>query len=145
MQPRADCPASSIGSQRSNIFRCFCCGDGLGAHCEEGTDKQNAGAPKLGGRESFSLEPGGQRHRDRWTEELETLRERDSDFTDRHVIQNVGERNTGYGRDDQNQVRLHAGLKRSSDFAEGEGERKQQCRSNETDEAEAADRSKLSW
>src|SRR5438046_8762237 len=119
MQPRADGPASSIGSQPSNIFSCFCCGDGLGAHCEEGTDKQNAGAPKLGVCESLAIEPGRQRHRDRRTEEMETLRSRDSDFTARHVLQNVGERDTGYARDDQNKVRLRAGLTRSSEQAEG--------------------------
>src|SRR6266536_3422514 len=63
------------GAQKElNIFGCFCCGDGLGAHCEEGTDKQNASAPKLGVCESFAIEPCRQRHSDRWTEELETLR-----------------------------------------------------------------------
>src|SRR5262249_25315706 len=106
--------------------------------------KQNAGTPKLGVRESFAVKPSRHRHSDGWTKELEALRERHSDFTNRHVIQNMGESDTGYCRDDQNQIRLHAGLKRSSDFAEGEGERKQQCRSNKTDKAEAADRSKLS-
>src|SRR5215813_14134165 len=144
MQSLADCPASSMSSQPLNIFSCFRRGDGLGAHCKEGADKQNAGAPKLGVRESFAIEPGRQCHCNGWAKQLETLRERDSDFLDRYVIQNVGECNTGYCRDDQNQVRLRVGVKWSSDFAEGEGERKQHCRSNETDEAEAADRSKLS-
>src|SRR6266480_5811576 len=67
--------AQGAGAQKElNIFSCFCCGDGLGAHCKEGTDKQNASAPKLGVCESFAIEPCRQRHRDRWAEELEALR-----------------------------------------------------------------------
>ena len=57
-----------------NIFSCFCCGDRLGSHCKEGADKQNAGAPKLGVRESFAKKPGRQCHGDRRAKELEALR-----------------------------------------------------------------------
>src|SRR5213595_1866205 len=102
MQPCAACPASSIHSQPSNIFSCFCRGDELGAHCKEPTDKQNAGAPKLGVRESVAIEPGREGQRDRWAKELQALSERDSDLPDCYIVQNVGERNTGYCRDDQN-------------------------------------------
>src|SRR4029078_11540244 len=104
---------------------------------------QNAGAPKLGVSEPFAIEPGGQRHGNSRAKELEALGERDSDFTDRHVVQNVSERNADDRGDDQDQVRFHPGMNRSSDFAEGEGQRKQQYRSNETHYAEAPDRSKL--
>ena len=68
------CAQGTDAQKELNIFSCFCCGDGLGAHCKEGTDKQNAGAPKLGVRESFAIEPGRQRHRDGRAKELEALR-----------------------------------------------------------------------
>src|SRR5262249_39567530 len=79
-----------------NIFSCFSDGNGFGAHCKEGAKKQNAGAPKLGVRESFAIEPGREAHRDSWANQLEALRERDSDFPDGYVIQNVGERDTDH-------------------------------------------------
>src|SRR6476469_8448936 len=67
--------AQGTGAQKElNIFSCFCCGDGLGAHCKEGADKQNPGAPKLRVRESFAVQPGRERHRDCGAKELETLR-----------------------------------------------------------------------
>ena len=68
------CAQGTDAQKELNIFSCFCCGDGLGSHCKEGTDKQNAGAPKLRVRESFAIEPGRQRHRDRRAKELEALR-----------------------------------------------------------------------
>src|SRR5262249_27645637 len=117
--------AQGAGAQEDlNIFSCFRCGDGLGSHCKKGTDEQNASAPKLRVGKSFAKKPGRQPHRDRWAKELKTLREADSDFTDRQIIQNVGERNTGYRREDQNQVRLCASIKRCADFAERKSERK---------------------
>src|SRR5438874_9805726 len=67
--------AQGPGAQEElDIFSCFCCGDGFGAHCKESTDKQNAGAPKLGVCEPFAINPSGKAHCDGRAKELEADR-----------------------------------------------------------------------
>lgn len=83
-----------------DILCCFCRGDWFHPHREERTQEQNSRAPKLSVSEPFVENPGGERHRCDWTKKLEGLGERDSDFVDRHIIQNVGERDTGHSGND---------------------------------------------
>ena len=79
------------------------------------------------------MAPAGQRS---WS----GLGERDSDLSDRDIIQNVGERDTGHGRNDQNHVHVRARVKRRIDFAKREGEGKKQRGSDEADQTKTADR-----
>src|SRR5262249_46855185 len=87
--------AQGSGAEKElNILSSFCRGDGLGTHRQKSAKKQNCRAPKLSVSESFAIDPSGKTHCDGWAKELETLRERDSDFPDSHVIQDVGKGNT---------------------------------------------------
>ena len=85
---------------RSNILGRLTRGDRFHSHGEERTQEQNSRAPKLSVSEPFVKDPSGERHRSGGTKQLEGLRERDSDLVYRHIIQNVGERNTGHSGND---------------------------------------------
>ena len=85
---------------RSNILRCFTRGDRFHSHGEERPQEQNSGTPKLGVSEPFVENPRGERHGSGGTKELEGLSDRDSDLEYRHIIQNVGERDTGNSGND---------------------------------------------
>src|SRR4029077_3526583 len=103
-------------------------------------EEQNSRAPKLSVSEPFVENPGGERHGSGGTKKLEGLSERDSDLVDRHIIQNVGERDTGHSGNDQNHVHVRARVERRIDFAKREGEGKKQRGSDEADQTKTADR-----
>src|SRR2546430_1448727 len=134
----------SKGKTDSDIFRGFCRGDGFGAHGEESAEKENGCAPKLSVTQAFAINPGGECECGGGTEKLERLGERNADLADRHVIQDVCERNAAHGRDDKNQVNVRSRIKRRGYLAKGESKWKKQCRSDEADETKTADRSELS-
>ena len=140
-------PVSRIqhrNSSLSNILRCFARGHGFHPHRQESAQEQNTGAPNLSVSESFVENPGGKRHRDRRAKKLEGLGQRDSDFMDRDVIQNMGKRDTGHSGNDKNEVGLRARVDGRADFAKREREGQKQRRGNKADDAEAADRAELS-
>jgi len=97
----------------------FGCGSRFHAHSEEGAEEQNGGAPQLRVGEAFVKNPGGKGQRAGGTKELQSLRERDADFANRDVIQNVGERNAADRGNDENDVNVHASVKRSVDLSKG--------------------------
>ena len=68
-------------------------------------------------------EERGQCERADGTEKLEALRERDADFVDGDVIQNVGERDAGDRGDYQEEIHVSAHLKRRRGVSEGEHQR----------------------
>ena len=69
--------------------------------------------------------------------------ERDADFLDRDVIQNVRHGDAGDGGDDENEIYVSAGVKWGVDSAEEQGQRERKRGGNETDHAETADRAQL--
>jgi len=65
------------------------------SHGEEGTDEKNGSAPNLRVSKTFAKNPGGECQCASGAKELERLRERNPDFMDGHVIQDMRERNAG--------------------------------------------------
>src|SRR5262245_22655543 len=84
----------------SNILGCFCGRDWFHSHSQESAEEQNSGAPNLSVSEPLMVNPGGKRHRDGRAKKLECLGQRNSDFMDRYVIQNMGKRYTGHSGND---------------------------------------------
>ena len=109
-----------------DILCCFCRGGWFHSHGEERAKEQNSRAPKLRVSEPFVKDPSGERHRSGGTKQLEGLRERDSDFVYRHIIQNMSERDAGHSGNHENKVRVHACMDRRVDLTKGEGEGKKQ-------------------
>lgn len=77
------------------------------------------------------------------TKQLQALREGDANFMNGHVIENVRQGDARHCRDDQNKIHLYAGMKWSFDLTKSESQRQQERRSDETDDAETADGTKL--
>src|SRR5206468_8354932 len=76
------------------------------------------------------------------TEKLERLREGNADLSDGHVIKDMRQRNAADGGNDQDEIHLRSCVERSANFSKCKCERKQQRRSDETDDSETADRPK---
>ena len=64
----------------------FGCGDGLGAHREERTKKQDRGAEQLRIRKALAENPCGKCQRTGGTKELQSLRKRDTNLSDCDII-----------------------------------------------------------
>ena len=67
------------------------------SHGEEGTEEENGSAPNLRVSETFAENPGRECQRAGGTKELERLCERDTDFVDGHIVQNMCERDAANG------------------------------------------------
>src|SRR6267378_1296568 len=78
-----------------------------------------------------------------WAPELERLRERDAEFLNGDVIQNVRHGDAGHSRDDKDQIDNPTHLARRGDISKGPGKRKKQSGSDETDHAKASDRTEF--
>src|SRR6266496_4108419 len=113
-------------SKALEILRRFGRGDWFHAHGQECAQEQNGCAPKLSVSQTFTINPGGERQRAGGTEKLEGLRERYANLADGNVVQDMCERNASHGREDQNEVSVRSGVKRSADLSKRAGERKQQ-------------------
>jgi hypothetical protein len=77
------------------ILSRFTRGGRFHAHGKECAQEQNTRAPKLSMSKAFVENPRGERHRDRGTKKLQGLGQRDSDFVDCYIIQNVGKCDAG--------------------------------------------------
>src|SRR5437870_144453 len=87
--------------------------------------------------------PSGERHRAERAEQLKCLRERDADFLNRDVIQNVRHGDAGDGGDDENEIYMCSRVKWGVDFAEEQRQGQRKRGGNETDHAETANRAQL--
>src|SRR4029453_1604555 len=93
------CPTAADNAL--NIFGGFCRCDWFDAHGEESAQEQNDCTPYLSVTEAFTEDPCGEPHCARWTKELECLGQRDADFSDCYVVQDVCEGNAAYCGNDQ--------------------------------------------
>src|SRR5205814_9395751 len=109
-------------------------------HREEGAEKEKARAPKLGRSEPFAEKDRRQSESARRANELQGLGDRDPDFLDRHVIQNVGETDTGDGGNDEDEVYAGIDAQRRFDSSKHNREWQEEQRRDETNDAETADR-----
>ncbi len=85
----------------------------------------------------------GKNERAERAEKLQRLRERDAEFLDGHVVENVRDGDAEDGGNDQDEVNEPTDLHRCGDVAEGETEREKKGRGDETNEPETADGTEL--
>src|SRR5438270_12015968 len=85
----------------------------------------------------FAENPGGQSHCAERAQELERLGQGDTDFLDGNVIKDVCHRDTGHGRNRENEIYEPAYLNRGRDISKSTGEWEKQDRGNETNETKA--------
>ena len=67
----------------------------------------------------------------------------DTDFLDGNVIKDVGHRDTGHGRDHENEIYEPAYFNRGPDISKSTGEWKKQDRGNQTNETKTTNGTKL--
>ena len=98
-------------------------GSGLDPNCQKGAEKEQSGAPELRRGQALVEKKSGQPKSAGGTKQLERLRKGDADFSDRHVIQNVGKTNAGHGRHDQDEIHTGRDPEWGFDFSKRQGER----------------------
>ena len=106
------------------------------AHGEESADEKDSRAPKLRRREMLVEIPGRENEGPDRAEELQGLREGNTDLADRDVIKNVRHSDAGDRRENEGAVHFRADVEWRADFSEQAGERQQKRGRDEAHDGE---------
>src|SRR3954464_15178135 len=116
-------------------------GGSFHSHREKRAEKQERRTPDLWQRKTFVEKDGGEAKRADGAKELKGLGKSDSDLANRHVIQNVGKTDAGYGGDNQDNVHPGLDLQWRRNVPKRQRERQKQRGSDESDHAKDTNRS----